>query len=292
MIKMKTKEEILFSLQNLGLRKNEAKVYLALTELDQSTTAMLTKLSGIPRSKIYDVISQLESLNLIISEKSEGGVNIFKVLDLEGGILKMKETLITKIEKSATNAIQGLNEYHQTQASGKGALQEAWTLKGINKIQNTITSIIQKTKVKILCALDYKLLQTFSQEIKLIIDRNLTLQLLVSSRNGDKFDPESLKELRPFARVYNKKKILKILDNLTFSDENNTNNLMKILELVFTERPNIIIFDPETEKQNSMLILNSSDPAINLIAIHLDNKEFIKFQRMSLERMWNFLEKK
>jgi sugar-specific transcriptional regulator TrmB len=64
-------------LKRLGLSTNEINTYLALMELGQTTTGPLIKKSGVPSSKIYQVLSSLEEKGLV-GHLAHGGVKIFR----------------------------------------------------------------------------------------------------------------------------------------------------------------------------------------------------------------------
>ena len=52
-------------LEQIGLSKNEVKVYFALLELDQSSATPIVKKSGIPNSKVYPTIEKLIKKGLV-----------------------------------------------------------------------------------------------------------------------------------------------------------------------------------------------------------------------------------
>jgi len=52
------------ALEGLGLSKREAKAYLALLELGSSTTGSIIEKTGIPSSKIYEVLERLKAKGL------------------------------------------------------------------------------------------------------------------------------------------------------------------------------------------------------------------------------------
>ena len=52
-------------LKEIGLTERESKVYLALLELGSVTTGSVIKKSGVPNSKIYEVLERLQSKGLI-----------------------------------------------------------------------------------------------------------------------------------------------------------------------------------------------------------------------------------
>jgi len=54
-------------LREIGLTEYEAKVYLSLVILGEATAYELSEFSGVPSSKIYNVLSMLEEKGLIVS---------------------------------------------------------------------------------------------------------------------------------------------------------------------------------------------------------------------------------
>jgi len=58
---METKE----LLSEIGLTERESKVYLALLEIGSTTTGPLVKKSGIPNSKIYEILESLQNNGLV-----------------------------------------------------------------------------------------------------------------------------------------------------------------------------------------------------------------------------------
>lgn len=62
--------EIKKSLETLGLTQYETRAYISLVEKNKSNARALSKLTQIPRSKIYEVLTRLEKKKLIEVEKS------------------------------------------------------------------------------------------------------------------------------------------------------------------------------------------------------------------------------
>lgn len=75
-------------LNNFGITNNEAKVYITLLQMDASTGYKISKSSGIPRSKIYNLLSSLEEKGLIL--KSADETPLYKSLSVNELISKLK----------------------------------------------------------------------------------------------------------------------------------------------------------------------------------------------------------
>ena len=63
---------LLNDLQILGLTQLEGKVMIALIKLGIADASKLVSSSGVPQSKIYKILSQLENRQLIQSEQLGG----------------------------------------------------------------------------------------------------------------------------------------------------------------------------------------------------------------------------
>ena len=58
-------DENISTLKGIGLTMYEAQAYVTLTSLIQATADEVSKSSGIPRSKIYDVLKKLSEKDFI-----------------------------------------------------------------------------------------------------------------------------------------------------------------------------------------------------------------------------------
>ncbi|MBI4844835.1 MAG: TrmB family transcriptional regulator [Nitrospirae bacterium] len=65
------------SLIKLGVTENEAKAYVALIKENPASAYEISKISGIPSSKIYEVISKLESRGMVQSIHGESKRRLF-----------------------------------------------------------------------------------------------------------------------------------------------------------------------------------------------------------------------
>lgn len=75
-------------LNSFGITSNEAKVYITLLQMDASTGYKISKSSGVPRSKIYNLLSSLEEKGLVL--KSADETPLYKSLPVSELINKLK----------------------------------------------------------------------------------------------------------------------------------------------------------------------------------------------------------
>ena len=95
MKKNKSKESILM---DIGLTKNEAKIYCALIELGSSSAGRLAEISKIHRANVYDALERLFEKG-IVSYVMKDKTKIFEATDPKNllGFLKEKEDVLKEV---------------------------------------------------------------------------------------------------------------------------------------------------------------------------------------------------
>ncbi len=85
-------------LEDIGLSKNEAKVYLALIELGSSTVSKISEKSGVHRTNCHDVLNRLIEKGLV-AHITKNNARYYEATDPNSllNILKEKEHKIKKI---------------------------------------------------------------------------------------------------------------------------------------------------------------------------------------------------
>jgi sugar-specific transcriptional regulator TrmB len=102
--------DLVGQLTRLGLTSYEAKAYLALIRRDSSTAAQASKLAGVPRQRIYDVLGSLVEKGLASSRPGRGGVKYAAVapdLAIESLVARQREQL-ADTEHAARRMIEQL----------------------------------------------------------------------------------------------------------------------------------------------------------------------------------------
>ncbi|MBU0980222.1 MAG: hypothetical protein KJ709_05420 [Nanoarchaeota archaeon] len=102
------------TLGQLGLTKNEAKVYLALLRLGSATAVELTKQSKVHRVNVYDTLERLSEKGLI-SSILQANKRIYEAASPEqlGQLLQEKEELLEQIMPSLKQEFQMKKEKQQ-----------------------------------------------------------------------------------------------------------------------------------------------------------------------------------
>jgi len=102
-------------LQEFGLSNTEAKVYLALIQLNKSQAGNITKKSSVNRTNVYDALERLIEKGLV-SYVTENNRKVFEAVSPD----RLKITIEEK-QKKLLNVIKELNEKYSTDKTEEDA---------------------------------------------------------------------------------------------------------------------------------------------------------------------------
>lgn len=132
------------ALEEFGLPKNEAKVYVALLKLGLASAGQITKASGIHRRNVYDALERLINKGLVsyvIKEKVKyfEATNPYFLLNL---LEKEKE----KLKSGKDNLIPLLSELLQIKRTSNGKNNVVTIYRGVNGIKTVLEDILDSKK--------------------------------------------------------------------------------------------------------------------------------------------------
>ena len=134
-------DENISVLKGLGLTMYEAQAYLTLTSLISSTASEVAEKSGIPRSKIYDVLKGLTKKNFIDVE--DGRPLTYNVKSPVEVLGREKEKINSQIDDTITR-LTNIYENEMTQVQAP-----IWRIYGVEKIINQEVEIITRSKTSL-----------------------------------------------------------------------------------------------------------------------------------------------
>ena len=129
------------TLKGIGLTMYEAQAYATLTSLISATAVEVCEKSGIPRSKIYDVLKKLNEKNFI--EIEEGRPLTYNVKSPVEVLTREKERINAKID----DTIATLTNIYENGMSHVQA--PIWRIYGVDKIINQEVEIIKRAKTSV-----------------------------------------------------------------------------------------------------------------------------------------------
>jgi sugar-specific transcriptional regulator TrmB len=134
-------DENILVLKGIGLTMYEAQAYVTLTSLISATAIEVSEKSGIPRSKIYDVLKKLGEKNFI--EIEDGRPHTYNVKSPVEVITREKERINGEID----DAISRLTNLYE---NGMSQVQAPiWRIYGVEKIINQEVEIINRAKTSV-----------------------------------------------------------------------------------------------------------------------------------------------
>ncbi len=128
-------------LKGIGLTLYEAQAYVTLTSLISATAVEVSENSGIPRSKIYDVLKKLNQKNFI--EIEDGRPLTYNVKSPIEVLTREKERLNLEIDDTITRLT---NVYENGMSQVQAPI---WRIYGVEKIISQELEIINRAKTSI-----------------------------------------------------------------------------------------------------------------------------------------------
>ncbi|RLI38603.1 transcriptional regulator, partial [Candidatus Bathyarchaeota archaeon] len=96
---------IINSLKKLGLTEYEAKAYIALLERGEADALEISRRSGVPRTRIYDILSKLESNGFIQGLKGSRPM-IYIALPPSHTLKPLKDSIVKDLENTLNDLEQ------------------------------------------------------------------------------------------------------------------------------------------------------------------------------------------
>ena len=167
------------AMENLGLTSYEIKVYLSLLERGSMTASDISKISGVPYSKIYEVLNSLENKVWLESDSSRPQKFYPKSPSTALDAVRLqKENEIKNNEEIIKNELIPIYE-----KSGIKEKPEIWVVRGFYNIAGKVNEIIQNSQRELLIALP-QLAQDIAKSLQPMLrtlhDKGIRIVVLVS----------------------------------------------------------------------------------------------------------------
>lgn len=155
-------------LQQFGFTQYESQVYQALITLAQPLDATaIVKRSGVPRSKVYEVLHRLVGKGVVLESTVEKK-RLYTALPLESMIEKLKSDFETNVE-----------ELRNTKIKETPVDDRVWTLKEDQSIQALLKDLVKKAETSIFISGWADDLRTFLPKIEEKYNQGVTITIHV-----------------------------------------------------------------------------------------------------------------
>lgn len=184
------------AMEHLGLTGYEIRVYVSLLEAGAMTASDISKKSGVPYSKIYEVLNTLEEKGWLESDSSRP--QQFFPKSPSSALEVTKSKIETSFRESQVSIVNELMPIYTK--SGIKERPEIWVARGVFNIAAKVNEVIQNSQQELLVALP-QVAENFTKPLQPILrsmhERGIRIRILVSA----KMNPDTIKALSRFSEV-------------------------------------------------------------------------------------------
>lgn len=184
------------SLEKIGLTSYEIRTYSALLKSGELTASDLSQKSGVPYSKIYEVLGTLEEKGWIGSDDSRPTKYFAK--SPTTGIETTKQKIDYDFKENQNIIMNELIPLYEK--SGTSERPDIWVLSGVVNIAAKILEMIETCKNEVLIAIPeagQELVRQALPKIRSLHDKGVKITVLTS----EKMDKDALKSIQRIATV-------------------------------------------------------------------------------------------
>ncbi|MFX0184370.1 MAG: TrmB family transcriptional regulator [Candidatus Hodarchaeota archaeon] len=284
-------ESLLNDLQTLGLTKNEGKVLITLIKIGSSAEATkIANISGVPRSKIYQVLEGLETKKIVVMDEIKRSANRYRIaLNPSQLIPFLQNKLVLPIEKAAERAVNNLITIFNTLQEEEG-FHEAWIIKGQFHVFQIMKEMIDSATSMIITNMFPYYLEPIVSNLKNAKNRGLQLRLIMLDEEfiqlSNSVNADSLSE---DVTGINLEKLQDSIEKIPLEGEfMNFSTLLILFRELLGERPNILLVDPDSDHTIAIFLVGPKSDLTNITAIQIQNIDFINFVVKLIDLIFNF----
>lgn len=171
------------AMEDLGLTGYEIRVYTSLLETGAMTAADISKKSGVPYSKIYEVLNSLEDKGWLESDSSRP--QQFFPRSPSTALEAMRMRSENNFRESQTTIIGELMPIYTK--SGIKEKPEIWVVRGIYNIAAKVNEIVQDCQQELLVALPSiaeQIAKPMQPRLRTLHERGVKITVLTSEETG------------------------------------------------------------------------------------------------------------
>ncbi|MFQ5821227.1 MAG: TrmB family transcriptional regulator [Candidatus Heimdallarchaeota archaeon] len=199
-------EHILSALQDLGLTRSEARVYVALVASGVSAATDIARDARVPHPRIYDIIANLSDKGLV--EIQTGKRRKYKAIRPDVAF----ERLLKRFRERGEQVTHYLSKIYN---NAKKEIPSIWMLKGRNNIINKISEILDKVENELLLAIPANMLGTLKKHLKRAEKKGVVTSLVIYPNENERQIDE---EITRYADIRVRKPLGSILALADFND--------------------------------------------------------------------------
>ena len=188
------------ALEKIGLTNYEIRTFTALLKAGEQTASELSEESGVPYSKIYEILGTLEEKSWIGSDDSRPTKYFAK--SPSTGLETTKQKIVSDFSQNQSVILNELVPLYEK--SGTSEKPDIWVLSGSANISAKILEMVESCRNEVMIAVPEareELVKQALPKLRTLYDRGVCITILTS----DKIDKESIKAIKRVASVKVKK---------------------------------------------------------------------------------------
>lgn len=166
---------IIEDMKKLGLSEYEVKAYIKLLEQYPVNGYVLSKNSGIPRSRIYEVLDSLKKKQIVF-EQIEDNTTLYHPLE--------PSLLISKLKNNFEDILHHVDEYTKKIYSKQENTNELIVIKGRNKIMDFINALIREAEKRIAVSIWEEEINDISKVLNEAISKGVMIKGIYFGKNN------------------------------------------------------------------------------------------------------------
>lgn len=167
--------DLLGWLQELGFTEYQARTYVAAVELGMAEAKDLSSASGVPQSRIYDVIADLRGTGLV-EVREESGAKTIIAASPARSLEALKDRRITRLDETIDSLAAGLEQLHQP-------VEHPASFVTMVELRETalrhMHRAIETAEWWLSLALPFDLYRDVEEDIESALDRGVTVRLVL-----------------------------------------------------------------------------------------------------------------
>jgi sugar-specific transcriptional regulator TrmB len=162
--------DLVAELNGIGYTESEAKVYLVLLRNNPATGYQLSKVSGVPRSMVYEALGRLDARGAVL-KSTEAKATLYRPLPPEA----LLESVDMEHNRKMQSLSSGLSSIYE---AGSGDL--LWTITGETPVISYAADMIQSAQAELMLVLSDPGLKELQEAVQIACDRGVRVSALLT----------------------------------------------------------------------------------------------------------------
>jgi sugar-specific transcriptional regulator TrmB len=135
-------------LRNLGLKKYEARCFVALTRIPHGTAKTVSDTADVPRTRVYDAVDQLQSYGLVDVQHSNP--QQFRAIPIEEAVSLLRRRFDQQLD-TLQDSLGDLDPIGEESLASQG---NVWTTRGDQSVTSRAIQFVDSAEDEIVLVLD------------------------------------------------------------------------------------------------------------------------------------------